>query len=57
MKQLELKHLAPYLPYNLKVKCYDKIWKNERLSWLQYFNRWFNLSLLSILILYNWAFL
>ena len=54
--KLELKHLAPYLPYNLKVKYYDKIWKIERLPGLQYFKRWFNLSLLSILILYNWAF-
>ena len=24
--KLELKHLAPYLPYGLKIKAYDNIW-------------------------------
>ena len=24
--KLELKHLAPYLPYGLKIKVYDNIW-------------------------------
>ena len=24
--KLELKHIAPYLPYGLQVKCYDNIW-------------------------------
>ena len=26
MKKLELKHIAPYLPYGLQVKCYNNTW-------------------------------
>lgn len=27
--KLELKHIAPYLPYDLQVKCYDSVWSVE----------------------------
>ena len=29
--KLELKHIAPYLPYDLQVKCYDIVWSVEGL--------------------------
>lgn len=27
--KLEFKHIAPYLPYDLQVKCYDSVWNVE----------------------------
>lgn len=27
--KLELKHITPYLPYDLQVKCYDNVWSVE----------------------------
>jgi len=27
--KLELKHIIPYLPYDLQVKCYDNVWSVE----------------------------
>ena len=27
--KLEFKHIAPYLPYDLQVKCYDSVWSVE----------------------------
>lgn len=29
--KLELKHIAPYLPYDLQVKCYNIVWNVEGL--------------------------
>lgn len=40
MKKLELKHIAPYLPYGLKFKAEGKVWEMTDLSTIDQYAIW-----------------